>query len=199
MASDVEVINAAAIKLGQEPITSRADDGKLARVMDARFDAIRDAELRRRTWAFSVTRENLSALTTTPAFGYAYEYLLPVACLKLLQVGLYAANSLTDYRGTDEAPYAIEGRKLRTDLPAPLELRYVQRLTTVGDWDSTFVEALASRLAYECCEAITGSSGKKEDCWRDYTIAVNEGIDSGAVETPPQPLVDDSWVMARLS
>lgn len=195
--SDVEVINAAAIKLGQEPITSRSDAGKLARVMDARFDAIRDAELRRHTWAFSVVRVELSALVTEPAFGFDYEYQLPSDCLRVLQVGLYVSSSLSDARTSDEAPYAIEGRKLLTNEAAPLPLRYVKRATTVGEWDSAFCEALASRLAYECCEAITGSSGKKDDAMRDYKIAVEEAIYANEVEIPPQPIPDGEWITGR--
>lgn len=198
MASDVEVINACAIKLGQDTITSRSDEVKLARVTDARFDAIRDAELRRHTWAFSVKRDSLSALATEPAYGYAYEYQLPTDCLRPLQVGQYDVASLADYRGgSDEAPFAIEGRKLLTNEPAPLRLRYVRKATTVGEWDSSFKEALASRLAYECCEAITGSISKKEDAWRDYTIALNEAQMASAMETPSQPVADDTWIRGR--
>lgn len=197
MASDVEVINAAAIKLGQEPITSRADENKMARVADARFDSIRDAELRRHTWAFSVKRDELSALDSEPSFGYAYEYQLPTDCLRVLQVGETDAASLADYRTGSGAPYAIEGRKLLTDHGAPLPLRYVRKATTVGEWDPGFVEALAARVAYECCEAITGSSGKKEDAMRDYKIALDEALMAGSVETPSQPIADDTWVTGR--
>jgi hypothetical protein len=197
MASDVEVMIATCIKLGEEPITSRSDEGKAARVLDARFDAIRDAELRRHTWAFTVARTQLSALSTTPSFGYAYEYQLPTDCLRLLQVGLYDCASLSDRRTAEGSPFAIEGRKLLTDQGAPLPLRYVRRATTVGDWDATFIEALASRVAYECCEAITGSSGKKQDAWADYKQALAEAQQAGAVETPSQPIADDTWITAR--
>jgi hypothetical protein len=197
VATETEVINSALIKLGANPITSRSDATKPARVADARFDSVRDAELRRHTWPFACKRDELSALASTPAFGFLYEYQLPTDCLKVLQVSLYAPISLSDYRNTDEAHYRIEGRKILTDHVAPLPIRYVQRLTTTSQYDSALVEALASRCAYEWCEAITSSSSKRADMWSDYKIAINEAIVAGAIELPPSLIADDTWILGR--
>lgn len=77
MASDVDIINRAATKLGTDRITSRSDEGKFPEAADACFDQLRDAEMRKNTWRFTVTRVELSALATEPTFGFLREFQLP--------------------------------------------------------------------------------------------------------------------------
>jgi hypothetical protein len=198
VASEIQIINRALSKLGTNRCTSRTDvSNKGAREADACFDIVRDAELRRRLWRFALARAPLSALSSVPDFGYAYEYQLPSDCLRVVMVGESWAPSLTDYRSSDESLFSIEGRKLLTDLPAPLSIRYVKRITDAGLFDACFVESLAARLAYEMADAITGSTSKKESMFSDYRLTLDEALSANAVEMPPEPILDDTWVMGR--
>lgn len=199
MASQVEIANRALTKIGDRRITSLSDNAEQARVIASSWDALRDNELRARNWNFSIVRASIAALVETPAWGFAYQYQLPTDCLKVVQVGEYSPGlSMTDYRSTADVDYMVEGGKVLTDIGAPLKIRYVSRVENTGLWDSAFVEAFASRLAVEICERLTNSTSKRELALREYEAAIRLAIGSNAVENPPEPLPDDSWVMSRI-
>jgi len=196
--SEVAISNAALIKLGDEVITSMTDQANRARVCNARFAQVRDAELRRHRWRFSIERTSLPALASTPDSDYAYQYQLPNDFLRLIEGGdIVSMVDLADYRGREAALYQIEGRKILTDLSAPLAIRYIRQVTDTALFDPCFAEAFASRLAYEICVKITGNDSARESCLVDYRTAIREAIRANALELAPQPLGDDTWVAAR--
>lgn len=199
MASDVDLVNRALTKIGAQRITSLSDDIEAARTAASLFDIVRDAELRARNWNFAMARASLAALLTTPAWGFDLEYQLPSDCLRVVQVDEYLhGNSLTNYREVSEAAYQIEGRKILTNLAAPLPIRYVSRVTDTGTWDSAFAEAFACRLAAEMAERLTASLPKRDAAWSEYMRAVKEAARGDSIENPPEPLPDNSWITARL-
>lgn len=196
---DVSIANRALTKLGEARIISFGDDTKAARAIAACYYIVRDAELRRHKWRFAIKRAALPALTSTPPFGYAYEYQLPADCIGILAVGDIAAGiDMSDYRvGLDTELFSLEGRTIRTDLPAPLNLRYKSRVTDATQFDIAFVEALASRIAYECAEDLTQSAAKKQAAAEDYKMSIREAIAANAVEIVPSATADDSWLLSR--
>jgi hypothetical protein len=197
--SEVAIANAALIKLGADRITALTDNNDRARVLNARYAEVRDAELRRRRWRFATARTTLPALATPPAFGYGYAYQLPSDFLRLIQIGEHDLGlDLTDYRAAPNGLYSIEGGTLLTDLGPPLPIRYVRRVTDTALMDPAFREALAARLAFECCERLTQSDSKKQLAWGDYREALREAVRANAIESAVEYPSDDSWVMARL-
>jgi hypothetical protein len=198
--SDVLIANRALTKLGATRIISFGDDTKEARAITSLYDLVRDAELRRRKWRFSLRRTQLPALANSPDFGYAYAYQLPADCLSILSVGDVAPGvDLSDYRtGLDMGLYQLEGRTILTDLPAPLNLRYKARVTDATQFDLAFVEALAARIAMELAEDLTQSAAKREQAGADYRVALREAVAANAIEVAPEVLPDDSWLLARI-
>jgi hypothetical protein len=81
---------------------------------------------------------------------------------------------------------------------APLKIRYIRQVLEVGLWDASFVSALALQLGLDCCEKITQSTSKKESIRADLREAIRMAMRVNAIEKPPQPLPDDSWMIARL-
>jgi len=198
VASNIDIANAALLKLGADRITSLNDHNDRARVLSQRFTMVRDAELRRHRWRFALSRASVPALADPPEFGYARAFQLPSDFLRLVQVGEYdLGDSLADYRSAPTARWALEGRTILTDLPSPLSLRYIRKVTDSALFDSAFVEAFAARLAWECCERITQSDSKRQLAAGEYKEAVREAIRANAIEAPPEYGSDDSWVMAR--
>lgn len=199
MASQVEIANRALTKIGEARVLSLSDDLEAARTVNSLWDVVRDAELRARNWNFAISRTSLPALIPVPAWGFDRQFQLPADCLRVLQVGEYFPGpSLSDYRSSSEAMWQIEGRKILTDMPAPLAIRYVARIEDTGQWDALFVEAFACRLAVELCERLTQSGGKKQIAWDEYREAIRLAVRSDAIESPPEPLPDDSWMLSRL-
>lgn len=199
MASDVQIANRALTKLGARRILSIDDDVKEARAINSMFDIVRDSELRAHPWNFAMTRASLPALVSAPAWGFLRQFQLPSDCLRVIQINEhYWVPSLTDYRTRLDVPYQIEGGKVLTDFQAPLKIRYVARISDTQSWDSCFVEAFASKLAYETCEEITQSNTKKQEAAADYKEAIRSAKRMDAIENPPEPFGDDSWLLSRI-
>ena len=187
-------------KLGSQAITSIDQDVKRARSIKLAYPLVRDAEIRRRRWRFAVMRANIPASTLTPAFTWRYSFPLPTGCLRVLQVGLFWPGAdISDYRNDTVADYVIEGTSVLTDMGAPLPIRYLGQVTDTTIFDSCFVEALASRLAYELCETITQSDSKRQLAMSDYNIAIKEAVTANALEKVTEFIADNSWITSRLS
>lgn len=198
MASQVEIANRALTKIGEARILSLSDDVEAARSIDSLWDIVRDAELRIRKWKFSVSRTTLAALATTPSWGFSYEYQLPADCLRILQVNdIYPGVDLSDYRGSDSAEWRVEGRKILTNISAPLKIRYISRVEDTGQWDAAFTEAFACRLAAEVVERLTQSNAKKDTAWSEYKQAISMAVRADAIESAPEPLPDSEWILGR--
>lgn len=199
MASEIQIMNMALIKLGADSITSRSDNKNSARVMNAIYEMVRDAELRRHRWRFAIKRASLPALTEAPVNGpFLRQYQIPADSLRVLAVGDdYPSADLADYRSRSSAEFSLEGQKILTNFPAPLSIRYTARITDTGIFDPAFTEALASRLAVSGCERITNDAQNRQLAIAEYKMAIKEAITANALENPPESFADGSWMMAR--
>ncbi|MHA2066123.1 MAG: hypothetical protein ACXABY_17265 [Candidatus Thorarchaeota archaeon] len=112
MASSVEICNTALIRLGANQIASLNDGSRESKLCLARYDKARRAVLRLHLWKSAKVRKVLAPLTTTPVFGYDYQYDLPSDLLRL-----WLVSTSPDYIFTDEQ-YEIEGRRLLHDQSA---------------------------------------------------------------------------------
>ena len=200
MASDVDIANRALQKLGEARIVSvfPPDDLKSARALNAAFEIVRDNELRAHWWNFARARTTLPSDTAKPAFDFNFQYTLPADCLRVRVVGnMRQSLGLLNYRTGLEALYAIEGRKILTDLGAPLSLEYTSRVTDTTLWDACFIEAFACKLAIETAYELTQNDAKGESLRRDYKRAIREAVLANAIELPPEGFTDDSFVLSR--
>ena len=77
MASTVDIANFALNNLGASNITSLDENSKAARVVNQRYESVRDAVFRAHPWNCLINRASLAQETTTPAFGYTFQYALP--------------------------------------------------------------------------------------------------------------------------
>jgi hypothetical protein len=197
--ADVDIANAALLKLGSPAIVALTDGTKAARTIAARYDDLRRDELSNNPWTFAMLRTTLPALSAFPAYGFGLAYQIPTDCLQLVQVNDfdYPSNA-SDYRSILDVPFALEGGRILTDWPAPLKLRYVQDITDVTRFSPSFCEVLACRIAYECCETILQSATKKDGLMKEHQMAIARAGQNNAIEKPPESAPDDSWVMGRL-
>lgn len=204
MASQTEICNRALDKLGTASITSISDNVEAARALNRCWNLIRDAELRRRRWSFSIKRANLAAHVTAPLYQYGAAYPLPVDCLRVLSLfGYDIGPNLSDYLSGQGQPYVIEGRSILYGTPgagsySALPLRYIASIEDTTQWDSAFTDAFACRLAAEIAEKITQSPDKRKLAWQEYQQAIAEAKRANAIELPADYIADDTWVMARV-
>jgi hypothetical protein len=191
--SQVQVVNLALTKLGQDRVTSISDDVEQARVMRSLWDMTRDAVLASYPWKFAIVSAELPALADAPtASDWTLQYELPETCLRLVQVG----NSSAFYSRSTET-FSLQGGLILTDEPAPLRVRYVSRVESVGLWPVLFGRAVAMQLACDAAEKLTNSSAKYENCLQAFVIAIREARRQNAIERPPQGVDDSDWLSAR--
>jgi hypothetical protein len=199
MASQVDVINRALTKIGEYPVVD-VTDSAASQAMSAMWNVLRDSEMRNNRWGFAIARAQVAADATAPAFGYTTRFPLPTNCLRILMAGtILPGYDPTDYRNApDSAEWAIEGRYLLCNEDGPLNLRYISRVEDVSVWDASFVEVFACKLAWEACERVTQSAQKRQLAEAEYRAALTAARRAGAIELPPEPVADDSWIMARV-
>lgn len=186
-----EISNLILSKLGEEDaITDPDEEGKAARSINAVWNSVRDTVLRMHLWNFATKRAQLTPLADTPAHGFAYAFQLPTDFIR---------NDISKLQPTSvRSDHQLEGtRRILANEMGPLDLVYIRRVETEGDWDPLFVEAFASRVAWQIALKVTGDKQIKQAAWQEYSLAIREakGVDGG--ENPSEPPVDSSWVTAR--
>lgn len=190
MTSEVAICNRALQKLGAETILSLTEDSTEGRACNLAYEPVRDSLLRSHWWSFSIRRAILAASSSSPAFGYDNAFPLPSDYLKLVPPDQREKVYMTDWK--------LENGSILTNDDAPLEIRYVSRVTDPNKFDALFVEALSARLAMEMCEQLTQSNSKRQLAMQEYQDIIREARKHNAFENPPVEAADGSWITARL-
>jgi hypothetical protein len=198
-ASIVSICNRALQILGADSIINLQEDNNRSRALNIAYEPVRDAELHRRRWRFALKRASIPASASAPDSDYARQFPVPNDFLRLVPGGdIRQLADLSDFRSGSSTMYSLEGGMILTDLGAPLSIRYIARITDPAQFNASFAEALAARIAETICERITQSDSKKQDAKLTYSIAIREAVRANAIEGAPESQADDTWVMARL-
>lgn len=200
MPSTVDIANFALNNLGASNISSLDENSKAARIVNQRYDAVRDAVFRAHPWNCLVHRAELAQETDAPAFGYAKQYALPTTpfCLRVLEFTngtlSYPQDNMTSNSGGPV--YVIEGRKLLTD-EGTAKIKFIGRVTDPQQYDASLVEALSARLAAEICYAITGSTTMVQIQTSLYEAKITEARFNDATEGATQRLEASDFIESR--
>lgn len=185
MPSVVDVVNRALDKVGYGAITSLSDGTKAANVADRTWPIVRDQVLRDHPWNFAIARTTLAPLTEAPDWGFAYQHETPSDMLRLIEILDLSTND-----------YQVEGNRILAD-DSVLYIRYLKQVTDPNEYDSLFIEAVASKLAVEMCEPLTQSNSKKNILLQEYDAAITRARQVDAVENPPAQFEEDNWIEVR--
>jgi len=188
-ASEVSICNLALQKLGAARIVSLSENSRNAKSVNACYEPQRDTELRKYLWNFARKRTSLAAHSTAPAFMYEAAYPLPSDYLRLIKP---ARLGLDWHVEQHEGALAI----LSND-GAPLDVRYIARVTNPALFDPSFIEMLACKIAWHTCEDLTQSNTKKAALMEEYRMARAEARQTNAFEVPKNPEPIDEWLVAR--
>lgn len=188
MSSKVSIANLALTILGADRITSLEDNLENARRITAIYDQCLEDVLRAHPWNFALVRQGLARLTTTPAFGYDYEYQLPGDCLRVIEVN-DGTNIITDFK--------IEGRKLLTD-NTEVKIKYIGNITDPNQYTSQFIFVFSSRLASEIAYAITNNKATAELLFNLYATRLQIAKETDAQESDSVNVIDDDlWTIEK--
>lgn len=185
--SNVKIANRALQKMGASRISSLTEDSANARTINAAFEIVRNAELRRYPWSFALARGSIAADPSGPTWGDWNRYGQPNDFLALVR---------DDETGLD-VDWKIEGRYILSRDVSPLEIKYVSLVTDPTQFDALFVEVFASRLAMETVKEVTDSTTDAETLRDRYKDEVAEARKVGAIEKGAQAYNDDTWILAR--
>jgi len=191
MATEVSICSNALRKLGDDPITSLTEDTERARLCNAFYETARDSLLRSHPWNFAITRATLAQLSTTPAYGFAYQYALPTDpyCLRVLEM------EYQDYIFKIEN-LATVGRVLLSD-ESTAKILYVGRITDTALFDSLFVDTLTAHLALKLAYPITNSVTLQAQMQKLYQLKLSEARSVDGQEGFIDDLVSDTFTDFR--
>lgn len=201
--TSLEVVNHALTFLGERPLVSDTDDVPAADIVRDQWVFVRRAELALAPWSFAVTRAELAADVTAPAFGWPYSYTLPADFLRLVELPDLAVSMV--HRGgrepftVDDAPaYELEAGAILCDATAPLKLRYIADIDDWALWHPLFAQAMAYRFAVILAEPVTQSTAKREEAMVEHDRTLKLARRHNAIQKPPRRLLGISpWLQAR--
>lgn len=195
MATEAGICNSGLSKLGNNRIISLTEGTPAANLCLEQYDKLRDDLLRGHPWNFAASRVKLAQLSSTPEFGYEFQYALPSDWMRT--ISLHPADSrfseITDFVTESTA---AEGRVLRTDWP-DVYIRYVRKLEDPNVMDAAFREALAWRIAVELSIPLAKSAALRERMERGFDDALATAKSIDGQDDPPQRVPEGSWVTDR--
>jgi len=130
--SKVEIANIALVGLRASTINSFTDETAEAIAVNVIWDNVRASELSKHPYNFAMKRASLPRLAEAPAFGYTYQFQLPVDCLRVHE----AINNMD---------FKIEGDKLLTNAEE-VDIKYIFDNTDISTWTPSFKDLVAARL-----------------------------------------------------
>lgn len=199
MRTTEDIVNLALSYLGQYSIDTLSDDSVEARRASALYDTCRDTLLRDYPWKFAIVEAALTEDTTLDLtedrFGHAYK--LPAKCLRILRInfgasGVYISASLVSSEQPFEVRFETASGELRLYTDAETaRIRYIYQVADAGLYDSTFVEALAWRLAGQLAPALTGKADLVPLLEAKFTDSLNQAKLKNALEQYEFPSTSD--------
>jgi hypothetical protein len=141
----LDLINLALADVQEQPLIALTERRKAASLAVPSYRTERRALLRRGRWQFALRRAVLAPEVTTPAFGFAYQHLLPADFVAV--VGAYpdAGSARINLTGASIV-YRIENGRLLTDQNV-VYLLYVSDVEDPAAFDPLFSKTLVSLLA----------------------------------------------------
>lgn len=183
--SETSICNKALTLLGANRISSIDDDSIEAKLCKDHFADVRDDLLRSHPWKFALKRALLAASSTAPAWGWLYEYPLPSDCLRVVEM-----------LGQEQDNWTEEGRSILTDSEIA-SIKYIQRIESVGIFDSNFATVLSIDLALVLAYALTTSQGLRTDLATLRKEKIKEARTFSAQSAVGDRVYADDWLNSR--
>jgi hypothetical protein len=183
MASQVEITNLALSRIGANTITSLTDGTAEQKLAVVTWDIARRACLRDHAWNFACKDVELNQISGYTAFEYDYAYQLPSDYIRLLQ-----------FYGNPN--FRVQGRRILTD-ETVCKIKYIYDVTDSPDWDASFTDLMAQRMAVDMAYALTKSQSSADSMYAIYNqkLKLAKHIDS-TEDVPDQLGGDDSIYIA---
>lgn len=194
MASEVSICNAALAMVGEPEITALNDTSDTnAIACNEAYERLRDALLRKHRWSFSIKRAQLAAAATAPVFGPANYFPVPSDFLRLLPLDEGDHLNNHDWKIENSGSALV----IATNDSAPLNCRYVAKITDPNQMDSLFRDALSAMIAKRIARKILSSGTLVQELKDEYDEIIAEAKNVNSIEKAPEEPPEDSWITVR--
>ena len=201
-ADEVEIANQALHKLGKRRITSFADDTKEARVVNDTYDKSYRAVLEDHKWDFAMQRQVLAVdAGNPPLFGYSSTFNIPTNSARVWDVVRNDTNAQYGWGYVEITPidFTIEGRRIYTRTAwSEVGCIFIRNDVPTTDFSAAFVDALATRLAFEWCETLAAGTTMKETFFGEYQRKLADAKGTDSQQGRPDPVTPFEWLTGRL-
>jgi hypothetical protein len=155
--TDVSICSDALILLGAAPITSFSDGSDEAQACSRLYPDLRDSIISSYVWSWSLTKQQISRLSTAPINEWKYAYQLPGNMLSGV-LAVFETNGTTER--SRRYGWEIYGDQLYTNM----ETVYIDFQATVSEskLPHYFVRLLRTALAAELAIVITDQAAKAD-------------------------------------
>lgn len=192
MANKTDIANLALTMLGAEQIASINGKSESANKIRIVYDSVRNAIFEEHPWNFASNEVRLAPVVDRPLRGFAYQYNKPADCVRV--------NNIYDKDGNELPPeeFTVTGDKIQCNYNSII-ISYNTLITDESLFSSLFVQAFATRIAFEICYGLTGSRTLMSDLWALYQQKLQIGKTANAKEDPYKDLdkFSDPWIDAR--
>lgn len=200
MADQLTIWNMALTLVAEKRLSSLSDDDGNRELLSNFWEMARDARLTSSAWSFAIQRKALAVDTAAPAWGFDYQYSLAGDVVRVLQVSeTYAGVDTAFFRDSDNTLFRVEGRKILTDLGAPLYVKWIVNSVDVGLWHAAFAMLLACDLAALVNPRATESEQTQQRIEKMQMQAWALAASTNAIEQPSESVADDTWMAAHAS
>lgn len=187
MASEIDIYNMALSHIGSTVTVADKLERSPERIACSRFyDTCRDALLSYKAcdWRFAETSALLADLGTPPT-NWLYRYAMPNDCIRAM---FLVAEGLLNPRSGQMIVYQVassdSGRVILTNQPNA-ELRYIKRIDQAELFPSSFVEAMALRLASLIAMPIAKSNSLRDELMQRAEQAAQIAMAAALNEVQP--------------
>ena len=192
MASVVDICNSALNLLGASTISAFTDDSKNARLINQRYEPVRNRVFRSHAWNCLHKRVQLAQNSTAPVVEYTYAYALPSDCLRVLKIH----NGTTDSIASN-IDYKLEGRNIVTD-EGTVFIIYIALDTDPNNYDTYLQESISHQLAADLAYAVTNNATLAEKYMTRADERLREARFIDATENSLGTIESSEFVDARL-
>ena len=192
MASAVDIANSALNLLGASTISAFTDDSKNARLINQRYEPVRNRVFRSHAWNCLHKRVQVAQNSTAPVVEYSHAYALPSDCLRVLKIH----NGTTDSIASS-IDYKLEGRNIVTD-EGTVFIIYIALDTDPNNYDTYLQESIAHQLAADLAYAVTNNATLADKYMTRADERLREARFIDATENSLGTIESSEFVDARL-
>lgn len=185
--SSTSICNIALIALGEDPITSLADNTKRAILCNARYDQVRRAVLRGHPWNCARKQAQIAAATVAPLFDWQSRYPLPADFIRFYR----------ESREQDMDIWEVMNGYIYTNTTGALNCLYIYDLQDATMFDSIMVDSIAFQLASELALPLTQNSTRAEAALSALAGKLSIARMAGAQENAPREWDVDVLLRSR--